>query len=92
MSLDTILRLIIMLSGLGLLVFGGFLLGWQLQAEAQGVCIRGSGPPCSVITPGGFELKTQYAGHIVIGIGAILQVIAMIGISKRKVLGKGTSS
>jgi hypothetical protein len=82
MSLAMMSRLIVMLSGLGLLVFGGYLLGWQLHAEAQDVCIRGQ--PCSIDFPFGFHIKAQYPGEIVIAIGAVLQITALIGLSRLK--------
>lgn len=73
-------QMMIMKSGAALLLVGVLLVAAQLAYEIYtGQFVGGMNPSgLAVNTPGGLDIKTSYAGTMIVGIGAALLIVGWL--------------
>lgn len=89
----SIVRWAVLLSGLALLLFGGFLVWWQISAEVAVLAQPASTGPCknfeqctAEITSSGVRFATRNTGVLVMVLGAFLEIVALTAFWRRKSL------
>lgn len=87
----SIVRWTVLLSGLALLLFGGYLVWLQISAEAAVLARPSSVGQCKTfeqctaeITSSGVKFATRNTGVLVMVLGAFLEIIALTSFWRRK--------